>query len=145
MADLHKSPTNKTSRSQTKQIESDQVVMVVGNSDGRVHEKEAEEIFASENNSSEQQDSIAELESYSPGISSNEKFNKGVRRLDTQQLDIKNKITIEEMKPGANETANKNFLRTSNFGFDLSKIKNLHDLFDLKMKAEGPSKDEQSS
>ena len=46
------------------------------------------------------------------------------------------------MKPGANETANKNFLRTSNFGFDLSKIKNLHDLFDLKMKAEGLSKEE---
>ena len=40
------------------------------------------------------------------------------------------------------DTANKNFLRTSNFGFDITNIKNLHDLFDLKMKVEGLSKEE---
>ena len=78
MTDIHKSPGSKPSRSQTKQPESEQVVMVVGNSDGRVNEKEAEQIFASDNDSSERQDSIAELENYSPALSSNEKFNKGV-------------------------------------------------------------------
>ena len=64
-------------------------------------------------------------------------------RLATQKLNPKQKIEIEELN-NANtiDQANKNFLQTSNFGLDLSKIENLHDLFDFKMKTEGLSKEE---
>ena len=40
------------------------------------------------------------------------------------------------------EQANKNFLQKSNFGIDLDNIKNLHDLFQLKIKTEGLSAEE---
>ena len=123
--------------------------MVVGNSDGKVNKKEAEELFASSEYENEEPlsmdiDSVGALERNNVTVEDvTQKFNQAVQRLATQKLNPKQKIEIEELN-NANtiDQANKNFLQTSNFGLDLSKIENLHDLFDFKMKTEGLSKEE---
>ena len=56
---------------------------------------------------------------------------------------LSGRVSIEQMKPGSNlETSNKDLLTKHNFGFDLSRIHHLNDLFNYKLKMGGLTEEE---
>ena len=56
---------------------------------------------------------------------------------------LSGRVSIEQMKPGSSfETSNKDLLQKHNFGFDLTRIQNLNDLFNYKLKVGGLTEEE---